>query len=193
MARIGLAHRQAVAAGHGAEESAETERLQDLQARPVRLVRANAEPAAARPEFGQGLDDAGKRRGHRVPSRPVVDEEAFDQARQRRRRAGCPGIGEAALDQLGGAVADHGPDVRERHGRPALFGQYGVERAMQIGRAVHERAVEIEDQGVALPCHGRGEIRALLSPAPWFRHADLLSWTPGSPVAGCRLIRWRHL
>jgi hypothetical protein len=37
---------------------------------------------------------------------------------------------------------------------------------MQIGRAVHERAVEIEDQGIASPCHGRGEIRAVVPPAP---------------------------
>src|SRR5882724_10707732 len=51
-------------------------------------------------------------------------------SRQPRPRDRLAGIGEAALDQLGGAVADHGPDVLEPDRHAALLGQHGIERAM---------------------------------------------------------------
>jgi phosphoglycolate phosphatase-like HAD superfamily hydrolase len=93
-----------------------------------------------------------------MPAVPVVDEEALDQARQRRCLAGRPGVGVATLHQLGRAVADHRADIRQRDRCPALLGEHGVERAMQIGRAVDQRAVEIEDQGRAFPRHRDGDI-----------------------------------
>jgi hypothetical protein len=65
-----------------------------------------------------------------------MHEEALHKLWQRGRFDGLAGIGEATLDQLGGAVADHGADAVEPDGRAALFGQHGIERAMEVGRAV---------------------------------------------------------
>ena len=96
-----------------------------------------------------------------------MHEEALHQLRQRGRLDGLAGVGEAALDQLGGAVADHGADAVEPDGAAALLGQHGIERAMEVGRAVDQRAVEVEDQDVA----GAG---------PWLRRRLL------------RLTRLRH-
>ena len=51
---------------------------------------------------------------------------------------------EAALDQPAGAGADHVARGLQRHRRQALAVEHEVERVDQVGRRIHQRAVEIE-------------------------------------------------
>lgn len=52
------------------------------------------------------------------------------------------------LDQLAGAGADHVAGGGYRHGRQAFAVEHVVQRGDQVGRRIHKRAVEIEDDGV---------------------------------------------
>ena len=74
------------------------------------------------------LDDAGEGRGPR---------------HRRQRRAGG---GEAALDQLRHAVADHGRDGVEREPPPPRLDEQAIERRGDVRSAVDQRAVEVEEQ-----------------------------------------------
>ncbi len=124
----------------------QAERREHPLGRARRLV--GAEPdAIAGVERGQGLGDAGiDLRGARV-GRLVARLEFGDHRIVRRRVERQPGHREGALDQLDHAPADALPGFLDRQRPPSIAPQRRFEQGLQVGGAVDQGAVEIEDDG----------------------------------------------
>ncbi len=144
VAGIGLFDRKAIAAGDPIEELDETEALDHRDRRPLRFIGADRRSVALPAQGCQCLRHLGVGAGQPDCVR-LVD---FEEARQCRRRVSRIGATccESPGDQRRRTVTDHALYLRQRQrGVPALA-QHLVQRGAQIGRAVDERAVEIEHQ-----------------------------------------------
>jgi len=95
-----------------------------------------------------------------------MQEKSLYESRQFRRLYWLASVGETALHQFGSTIADHGANIRQGDSGSSLFGEYGVERAVKIWRAVDERSVEIENQDVAFANHDATRLWWLPSGAP---------------------------
>ena len=73
----------------------------------------------------------------------VVDAEARHQIG---RLCAAPTCGERPLQQHRRAIADHAADQRQLDRRQAKLGEQGVDGGGDVGRAVDQRAVQVEDQ-----------------------------------------------
>ena len=76
-----------------------------------------------------------------MPQKPLYRQ------RERRRIEGLAPRLQAFAHQLGHAMPDHRPCMVKTHRRMAALGQQGVQCVGKIGRAVDQRAVQIEDDG----------------------------------------------
>ncbi len=83
-------------------------------------------------------------------------DEALEQAAGAGLVQRLAGGGEAALDHHLGSTARPASGGLDRQGRQPLFGQHGVERAHQVGRCVHQGAVQVEgDHAAFQPAQGK--------------------------------------
>src|SRR5216683_952965 len=123
---------------------------------PLELVGANRKAISARCEIVERAFQAIERaRGIGDVSCVIIDEIAGEPGDV----FGADGPAlqlEAALDQPAGARADHVARGMQRYRRQALAVENIVERVDQVGRRIHKRAVEIENNSA-----GRGHRKPL--------------------------------
>ena len=151
MARVGFARRETVAATDRGEVSA-----------PARVPKAATAP---RPPACWCIPQAASPRAperaapRRRPDRPACPPRRARHSRRRtrpprRHPANQTAGGEGPLDQLRHAVAHHQRGLRLGEARQPARLHQPVQRRGQVGHRMHQRAVEVEqqgaDQGVAL-------------------------------------------
>ncbi len=170
VARVGLGGGRGVGAHDGGETVGQTQGLQQGHRKIGALVGADREP---RPRARQGVERRyDPRKGPALVGdmREIMRNETIEQAREpvvAKRRAGG---GEASGDQGPGPGADHRPGLGQRQWRYAFLFKEDVERAHQIGRRIHQGAVEVEDDHGAVEVgEGTGQGRTPVDTLRLFR------------------------
>ena len=142
--RMGLAFGHRVAADDAGEQARDSEMLQNDFGDGMRLVRADSQGVPTVRQQRQGFGDAGKQPGH-LRGVLIAQHEGRDVI-------GLLVVGQFAcgndlLPQNVHAAADEAANLfKGQQGRPVLA-QHGVHASVDIGRAVDQRAVQIEDDG----------------------------------------------
>ncbi len=153
MRRIGLARRHHIAPGHPIEIAGEVIGLEDLKAGQLEFIGADHRPIALLAQKLERLRylgiDPGIHRGMAEIERAITLEQGFIGLGLECRPAGL----QRTCDQRGGAVADQPAHGFERQRPAAKLRQKLVQRVGEIGGAVDQRAVEIEDETAAGGCH----------------------------------------
>jgi hypothetical protein len=140
--RIGLSHREAVAAADHREQGRHTQRREQRPGRRDRLVGADRQRPAGRQRLIEHRAHAGKQ--HRRPGRVgFVVRQIVAHRRGIRRRVSA---GQRAFHQDRDPIADHRPDLRAGQRRQEAGRQHPVRRRAQILDRVHQRTIEIEHQ-----------------------------------------------
>ena len=107
----------------------------------------------------------------------VVDAEARHQIGRRVRGAD---MREGALQQHRRAVADHAADQRKLDRRQLKLGEQRVDGGGDVGRAVHQRAVQIEHQSrAAQASRHNSAVFNMLIPLGFLRSEDSLDFPRG--------------
>jgi hypothetical protein len=143
-ARVGLQHRQAVAGRQARDRRHEPEFGEQAPRRRLRLLGADREAVPRRGERRQRLpypvedhDTADGIGGVDLPEPPALG--------LRPARWNAPGRGQHPVHERLDAVPDEAAHPRLRERRPAELGQERIGGGGQRGGAVHQGAVEVED------------------------------------------------
>ena len=146
VARIGLAHGQAVAADDRAEKAHQVELLQQHYGKPVGLVGADRHGVTCRVKRFQRGDDTGERPAGIGDMVAVIGQEQPVSCRHRLVVCRRARDGEAAPDQGQRAVPDHLAHLGQADRGPAESLEHMIGGCCQVGRGIDEGAVEIEQQ-----------------------------------------------
>jgi hypothetical protein len=141
MSGVRLLHRQAVPAQNQGEKGRKAQAGQQRRRRRHRLVGADGERPATRGQCGQSRHHARIGAGEIGGMGFQILQEGRDERLLQCHAARRAGLGE----QRAGAIADHRRHLGQREGVQALRHHVAIEGGRDVRRAVHQRAVEVED------------------------------------------------
>ena len=155
MRRVGFADRKTVAAADRAHSRHQAERVQQARAARLRLVGANRQPPALAPPAVQHRRHLGK--AGSPPRRARCNRRQNSATAARVRRLAARGEGRSTRPPRRrppsppSAPADERPPARSRPHQP-------VQRRGNVRHGVHQRAVQIQQQGRATCCTPKREL-----------------------------------
>ncbi len=146
---VGLLRRGRVSPDDSRETPRQAQGVQQGHAEIGAFVCADGQPGAPRLQGVHGGDDPRERPALIGDVGEIIDDEILEQAIQPRRLKGLAGRGETARQQGLGASANERSALLKGEGRDAFAREQVVQRAEEIGRGLHQGAVEIENDGGA--------------------------------------------
>ena len=142
---IGFFQPERVRAANRHETLRQPECIEQPHRQPFQLVGADRQAAAAGAEFIECGFETWERTGTIGDMRGVMGDELLDQPIHFRRGELAAFGFQRALNQRSGAATHQVARDVVGDRRQTFGGQDGIERANEIGRAVDQRAVEVED------------------------------------------------
>ena len=145
--RMGLLQPERVRPANGGEAIGQAKRVKEPHREPFEFVGADRKTAAAGGELVERRFEAGERSRAGGDMRGVVVDEAFDEPIDCGRVELAPLRCQGAFDHRSCAAADQLARRIIGDRRQTFASEDDVERVGEIGRAVDQRAVEIENDG----------------------------------------------
>jgi len=143
---MGLARGKRVAAADRREAARNPERLQHVTRQEFELVGADGKDPSGGGEAVENGNDAGIEPALHADIGLVMVEEVAMHVVERRRVDFLPLPMQGKFDEVAGAVADAVAGARVGKRPEAIARQDKIERRQEIGGAVDQRAVEVEDE-----------------------------------------------